>query len=706
MAEWFSKVADMASAGEAMLNSLDQAASEKIELVKEEGLNRLLTPLAGGGGRENGGRGGSRLAQGEDGLPVTSKELFNFLNSTAEDDDGEEDEGGGGEGSNSGEGEEASTSRTKGSAVAEAGSAAVTTEAEQSKGSRKGNSSSKSRPSSRGAAGSGNPTVPSSSQQQGTDALPTDPDELRRRCEQMVEANGLLTREVTALNDEVTSFAARDRSNRSTLDDTRKALTVAEKKLSKSQAGKREADAAKQEFERKFDRADKQLIELENKLVLCDGEIADLQKSKAMQHREAKEAAAAVNDEVATLRAELDGAANTQAAAAGSLEASLAHGDKQAAEVKQQLAAAQAALEAVKMEGTVQKAAAVAQVEAGSKIKAELGALQAEFAEYKTRATRVLQTKEQVIADLSANGGGGAAGGGASVELIQATREKEAMREELQASAAEIEQLRQDLQAVEEHQEEDLETMEAKLKETEELVGNERKAHRETTAKHTEELKEKAKLIDQANKQRLAAENNSALKQAELERTRTAMAKQSVSSGGASVDAKMRALTDSVLQKQSKIESLASQNMTLTMQLEAKEAERKRAAETRIDIPITMGSSGGDEWLSSDSNPNRMKPIRSMLRKDNPLHEIPSITNAVSFIDVFSIRLGVFLRKHPIARLMMFGYMVLLHLWTMVILFHYSPELHDPHGINPRALADPNMMVLRDSDGLDLEGII
>ena len=101
-----------------------------------------------------------------------------------------------------------------------------------------------------------------------------------------------------------------------------------------------------------------------------------------------------------------------------------------------------------------------------AKAKAELTAVQMEFSEYKARATKVLQTKEKVIADM--RDGGNTAGGGSSnaanAELIEATRERETMREELGESRRETEQLRQDLQAMEEQQVEDTEMTESQLK--------------------------------------------------------------------------------------------------------------------------------------------------------------------------------------------------------------------------------------------------
>ena len=44
-----------------------------------------------------------------------------------------------------------------------------------------------------------------------------------------------------------------------------------------------------------------------------------------------------------------------------------------------------------------------------------------------------------------------------------------------------------------------------------------------------------------------------------------------------------------------------------------------------------------------------------------------------------SIQLGVFLRRYPAARVLVIFYIVLLHLWVLIVIMTYSPEMHDHH---------------------------
>jgi hypothetical protein len=55
----------------------------------------------------------------------------------------------------------------------------------------------------------------------------------------------------------------------------------------------------------------------------------------------------------------------------------------------------------------------------------------------------------------------------------------------------------------------------------------------------------------------------------------------------------------------------------------------------------------------------------------------PQIAQAMDAADILSLRMGHLLRNKPIARLLVVGYLVMLHLWVMVVMHHSMPEMHD-----------------------------
>jgi len=195
------------------------------------------------------------------------------------------------------------------------------------------------------------------------------------------------------------------------------------------------------------------------------------------------------------------------------------------------------------------------------------------------------------------------------------------------------------------------------------------RAKADLTAKHKAELNEHRDAVAEANRLKVAAQNEVVVKETAMAQ---AQQRSSLSTPSGELEGKVKGLTENLVKKQSLIERVQSENMTLTLQLEA---ERQRLKEVRVDMPSQMTSS------SASANP----PIRSIqsMMKDAVLHaldDIPSIKNTVGFLDTFSIRLGLFLRRYPAARLIVIAYVIILHIWVMVVLLTYSPDLHDSHG--------------------------
>jgi chromosome segregation ATPase len=466
---------------------------------------------------------------------------------------------------------------------------------------------------------------------------------------------------VTILNDESNSFARRIKSTQGTLSDTKKLLADAQKKISRVQAEKRKGDEAKRELMGKLEKSGRQVTELDEKLVRLDGQIAELQRSKAQMLRESAESGSSQQGEIDSLRAEL--LQLKEAEGTNSLQAQKE--DKRAAELQRQLAAAAAELEASQNETAAAEADASESKARLKALGADLKSVQAEFQEYKGRATRVLQTKEKIIADLrqvSAGGGDGTGGQSAQVELIEVRRGRDQLQDELLASKALAEQLQSDITALEEQQQDYIDDLESQLKDCEKRLAGQARTATEVSKRHADEVKEYAKATELAEKSRFTAQNELAMKVSELERARAQLMKRPVTSDAKEAEIQLRSLTDNLLAKQAKIEALSSQTTNLTLQLEA---EKRRREETRVVIP-QQPVSAGEEM--------RMRPMRSMLDR-NGLHEIQSINKAVTCLDAFSVQLGTVLRRYPMARLMVILYMIILHIWTLVVLLSHTAHI-------------------------------
>lgn len=56
-----------------------------------------------------------------------------------------------------------------------------------------------------------------------------------------------------------------------------------------------------------------------------------------------------------------------------------------------------------------------------------------------------------------------------------------------------------------------------------------------------------------------------------------------------------------------------------------------------------------------------------------------SVKGAAVTLDSVSVQFMVFLRRYAAARLMTIVYLIMVHLWVMVVLLTYTPEIHDSH---------------------------
>jgi uncharacterized coiled-coil DUF342 family protein len=110
--------------------------------------------------------------------------------------------------------------------------------------------------------------------------------------------------------------------------------------------------------------------------------------------------------------------------------------------------------------------------------------LNAEFTEYKTKASQVLQRKEKLISDLQSGGGssgwsgaGGAGGSGdGGGDVAQLRDERDALRRELAETNNALQQLRADVREIEQQQDDDNELAAGQIRELEKALGSARAA--------------------------------------------------------------------------------------------------------------------------------------------------------------------------------------------------------------------------------------
>ncbi|KAF0287458.1 Golgin subfamily A member 5 [Amphibalanus amphitrite] len=298
----------------------------------------------------------------------------------------------------------------------------------------------------------------------------------------------------------------------------------------------------------------------------------------------------------------------------------------------------------------------------------------AELAEYKLKAQRILQSKDQLISRLK-EGSGGSDGDSSDLvqaELEQVRSERELAQTEVHKLAARVQQLRDELQHVESAAAEEAQAAGEALREAETREAAETRLRQELEKELESAQQELRYMREDMVQQKTQALTRLQERDVEIEKLRRQITSKHVaSSTEVELETRLRSLTEALIQKQTNIESLSTQNKSLQLQLERSQTQVR---ELEGCAPPPSERAPYHSEVGSDS-------VR--LRTPTFLAETPwdgSVTRRVkraySSLDACSVRMGVFLKRYPIARIFVLGYMCLLHLWVMIVLFTYTPEIH------------------------------
>ena len=141
------------------------------------------------------------------------------------------------------------------------------------------------------------------------------------------------------------------------------------------------------------------------------------------------------------------------------------------------------------------------------------------------------------------------------------------------------------------------------------------------------------------------------------------------------LESRMRVLTENLIQKQSAIESLNTEKHAMSVQIERLEKRLRDAPKsTESRITVSAATSHSNEFSSGFENATGQGRFFAENSADNQVAR--HLKKAYSSVDRFSFRLGIFLRRYPLARVMVIAYMLLLHFWVLVVLLTYTPEMH------------------------------
>ncbi|NXW00560.1 GOGA5 protein, partial [Fregetta grallaria] len=307
--------------------------------------------------------------------------------------------------------------------------------------------------------------------------------------------------------------------------------------------------------------------------------------------------------------------------------------------------------------------------------KNHLESAKQELTDYKQKATRILQSKEKLINSLKEGSGieGLDSNTASTMELEELRHERDTQREEIQKLMGQIQQMRTELQDMETQQVSEAESVREQLQDLQEQIAAHKMAKQEAEAELERQKQELHYTEEELYRTKNTLQSRIKDREEEIQKLRNQLTNKALSSSSQTeLENRLHQLTETLIQKQTMLESLSTEKNSLVYQLERLEQQLKTIQGTSTNGPsINMAGIDGAEGARM-----RNVPVLFSDMDTNMAGMYGRVRKAASSIDQFSIRLGIFLRRYPIARVFVIIYMALLHLWVMIVLLTYTPEMH------------------------------
>ncbi|XP_041070665.1 golgin subfamily A member 5 [Carcharodon carcharias] len=309
-------------------------------------------------------------------------------------------------------------------------------------------------------------------------------------------------------------------------------------------------------------------------------------------------------------------------------------------------------------------------------VKTSLDLAKQELMDYKQKATRILQSKEKLINSLKEGSGidGLESHTIITMELEELRHERDMQREEVQKLLGHIQQLRAELQDTETQQLGEAESSREQIQELQEQVNTLMGSKKELEVELERQKQEFQYTEEELHRTKNTLQTRIKDREEEIQKLRNQLTNKVMSSSHTELENRLHQLTETLIQKQTMLEALSTEKNSLVFQLERLEQQLKSVQGSSVNGPAINVS------LLENNEGARMRNVPVLFSETDSTTAgmYGKVRKAANTIDRFSIRLGIFLRRYPIARVFVIIYMVLLHLWVMIVLLTYTPEIH--HG--------------------------
>ncbi|KFM62492.1 Golgin subfamily A member 5, partial [Stegodyphus mimosarum] len=301
--------------------------------------------------------------------------------------------------------------------------------------------------------------------------------------------------------------------------------------------------------------------------------------------------------------------------------------------------------------------------------------IQQEYNDYKQKAQRILQSKEKLISsikeghlELDSIEKNEAASALLNAEVESIKQERDFFREELRRANELVETYRSEIQEMEKISQNDLASAQEQCRILKEQLEMEKMQNEETHLLNSQLKEEMQFLREDLTRAKSNFQSRLQDREIEIEKLRRQLTAKSLSSVSQDeLESRLHALTENLIQKQTLVEALSTEKNSLVLQLERLEQQLRDAQNFGMQQHAFVGI---------NNNETELKTKAMFLENsfDSPLTR--KVKRVYGSIDSFSIRLGVFFRRYPMTRVFIIIYMLLLHLWVMIVLLTYEPEIH------------------------------
>lgn len=292
--------------------------------------------------------------------------------------------------------------------------------------------------------------------------------------------------------------------------------------------------------------------------------------------------------------------------------------------------------------------------------RSELNLTRSELEQHRARALKTLQEKEKLITELRGNANSGL-DEASTMELNQLRQEREVLREENQKFCEQLRLSREEFIEADLKLENSRQKLIDVSKQAQETIATERR-RRIDAEDEARQRSEEAKSIKE---EFILQENSTSLKlrkqEAEISRLRSQLS--AALTPSSEVESRLATLTQTLVLKQQALESLTTERNALRLQLEKIELEYRNSRKTLL-------------YSSNDTDDAKAQVPSFLMETPFDTSVTRRVKRAYSSLDAISIRTGVFLRRYPLARILVLIYMGLLQLWVLIVLFSQSPEAH------------------------------